>query len=121
MNEYKTKVIRKYLTEDYGRRDTPAFIRYEHIGTKDNLLKLLDEFHEDAPFLSATLIDDILDKIDGIMASLEDKELLQHCIFFYDEIWEHRNNKYQNLVHDDWAGDVLYSLLYELDIEPSKD
>ena len=117
MNEYKTKIIRKYLTTDGVYRDTPAFIRYEHTKTKEDLLKLLDEYSEDVPFLSISLIDEVLDKIEYIQDSIEDRNSLEHCFFFYNQIWETRDSKYRQLVHDNWAGEVLYQLLDDLSIE----
>ena len=67
---YKLKVISKYLTDSYGHRDTPAFIRYNHTKTREDLQRLLDEYLEDSSFLGVNVLDDILDKIENLLDTL---------------------------------------------------
>lgn len=113
---YKLKVISKYLTDSYGHRDTPAFIRYNHTKTKEDLQRLLDEYLEDSAFLGVNILDDILDKIEYLLDTLPDKDSLAQCQFFYDMIYDLREAKCDKLQASDWENKVLYPLLENLNI-----
>ena len=114
---YKLKVISKYLTDSYGHRDTPAFIRYNHTKTKEDLQRLLDEYLEDSSFLGVNILDDILDKIEYFLDTLEDKGSLAQCQFFYDMIYDLREAKCDELKANDWQLEVLNPLLNSLGID----
>tara|TARA_R110000764_G_scaffold210773_1_gene296784 strand:+ start:105 stop:476 length:372 start_codon:yes stop_codon:yes gene_type:complete len=116
LQEYKLSIIRKYLTEEYKHRDTPAFIRYNHTKTKEDLQRLLDEYLEDSAFLSVTILDKVLGKIEGIQGSLEDEESIGQCHFYYDVIHDLREAKYDLIVASDWEHEVLNPLLETLNI-----
>ena len=114
---YKLKVISKYLTDSYGHRDTPAFIRYNHTKTKEDLQKLLDEYLEDSTFLGVNILDDILDKIENLLDTLQDKGSLAQCQFYYDMIYDLREAKCEQLKANDWQLEVLNPLLNSLGID----
>ena len=114
---YKLKVISKYLTDSYGHRDTPAFIRYNHTKTKEDLQRLLDEYLEDSSFLGVNVLDDILDKIEHLLDTLQDKGSLAQCQFFYDMIYDLREVKCDELKANDWQLEVLSPLLNSLGID----
>ena len=114
---YKLSVIQKYLTDSYGHRDTPAFIRYNHTKTKEDLQKLLDEYLEDSTFLGVNILDDILDKIEHLLDTLQDKGSLAQCQFFYDIIYDLREAKCEKLQASDWQLEVLTPLLNSLGID----
>ena len=113
---YKLKVISKYLTDSYGHRDTPAFIRYNHTKTKEDLQRLLDEYLEDSSFLGVNILDDILDKIEHLLDTLEDIDSLGQCQFYYDMIYDLREAKCEKLQASDWEKEVLKPLLETLNI-----
>jgi len=114
---YKLKVISKYLTDSYGHRDTPAFIRYNHTKTKEDLQRLLDEYLEDSSFLGVNILDDILDKIEHFLDTLQDKDSLAQCQFYYDMIYDLREAKCEQLKANDWQLEVLNPLLNSLGID----
>lgn len=117
INEYKREVIGKYLTNTYGHRDTPAFIRYNHTKTKEDLQRLLDEYLEDSVFLGVNILDDILDKIEHLLDTLQDKGSLAQCQFFYDIIYDLREAKCDKLQASDWENKALNPLLNSLGID----
>ena len=114
---YKLKVISKYLTDSYGHRDTPAFIRYNHTKTKEDLQRLLDEYLEDSSFLGVNVLDDILDKVEHLLDTLQDKGSLAQCQFYYDVIYDLREAKCEKLQANDWQIEVLNPLLNSLGID----
>ena len=124
MAERNEKIIRKYLTKDYKRRDTPSFIRYEHTGTKEDLLKLLKEYEHDCEFLSCSLIDDILDKVEEIVIPLveydnknaSDMELIENVWYTYDVAFKERQDKFNELAREQHEHDAFYGLIDPLNI-----
>ena len=117
---YKLSVISKYLTDSYGHRDTPSFIRYNHTKTKEDLQRLLDEYLEDSSFLGVNVLDDILDKIENLLDTLQNKDSLAQCQFYYDVIYDLREAKCEKLQASDWENEVLSPLLETLNISASK-
>ena len=117
---YKLKVISKYLTDSYGHRDTPAFIRYNHTKTREDLQRLLDEYLEDSSFLGVNVLDDILDKIEHLLDNLEDVDSLAQCQFYYDVIYDLREAKCEQLQANDWQLETLQPLLSSLGISTNE-
>ena len=117
---YKLKVISKYLTDSYGNRDTPAFIRYNHTKTKEDLQRLLDEYLEDSNFLGVNILDDVLDKIEHLLDTLQDKGSLAQCQFYYDMIYDLREAKCDKLQASDWEVKALNPLLSSLGISTNE-
>ena len=117
---YKLKVISKYLTDSYGHRDTPAFIRYNHTKTKEDLQRLLDEYLEDSNFLGVNILDDVLDKIEHLLDTLQDKDYLAQCQFYYDMIYDLREAKCDKLQASDWEVKALNPLLSSLGISTNE-
>lgn len=117
---YKLSIVRKYLSEDYEHINTPALLTYEQTESKDDLFNLLNEYLEDSPFLSVTILGRILGNIEGILESwVNDKDTLGLCYFFYDAIKDLRDAKYEEIEESYRQDMVLNTLLSKLGINRS--
>ena len=119
------KTIKKYLSEDFARRDTPALIRYEHTNLTEDLLILLSEYEHDCKFLSLFLMDGTLDKMEEIAEdlnmnhnrSVSDMNLIDSLWMSYDVVFKHRENEFNKLALEQCEFEEFDGLMEELNIE----
>ena len=122
------KTIKKYFSDEYTRRDTPALIRYEHTNLSKDLLILLAEYEYDCRFLSLSLMDGVLDKIEQIVSelnmnhnrSVSDMNLIDSCWSSYDVVFKYRENEFNKLAIEQWEFEEFDDLMEELNISTSK-
>ena len=119
------RTIKKYLSDDYARRDTPALIRYEHTKLPKDLLMLLTEYEYDCKFLSLSLMDDVLDKMEEIAEDLNmnynkdaaDMVLIDSLWLSYNVVFKHREDEFNELALEQWDFEEFDELMEELNIE----